>query len=67
MSFYTPACTIHSCRQLSASQYILSTGYYLDYTIYGNEGYISTSVGGPQVDYYQPAIQPGNYHKVVIF
>jgi hypothetical protein len=35
--------------------------WYLGFTIYGNEGHISTSPGGPEVDYYQ---EPGVYYYI---
>jgi hypothetical protein len=37
---------------------------YLGFTIQGSEGYISTTPGGPEVDYYQVNIQPGVYYYV---
>lgn len=39
---------------------------YVGYTIYGNEGHISTLQDGPEVDYYQVPIPPGIYYYVTI-
>src|SRR5436853_368202 len=37
---------------------------YVGFTIYGSEGHISRSPGGPNVDYYQDNIQSGNYYYI---
>ena len=39
--------------------------HYLGYTIYGNEGHISTLLDGPEVEYYQADTPPGIYYYYV--
>jgi len=60
---YQPALSIpvDACQRFSVHP--LTWLRYVGFTIYGSEGYISVP-GGPEVDYYQAAIQPGICHYV---
>ena len=60
---YQPALSIPVAECQHFSVHPLTWLRYVGFTIYGSEGYISVP-GGPEVDYYQAAIQPGTYHYV---
>jgi hypothetical protein len=53
---------VDTCKRFSVHP--LAWLRYLGFTIYGNEGHISTLPGGPEVKYYQPDILPGTYYYV---
>ena len=61
---YQPALSIPlgECRRFSVHP--LTWLRYVGFTIYGNEGDISTAPDGAQVQYYEPTIQPGIYYYV---
>ncbi|KAF8960923.1 hypothetical protein BDZ97DRAFT_1940255 [Flammula alnicola] len=61
---YRPALSIpvDTCQRFSVHP--LTWLRYLGFTIYGNEGHISTLPGGPEVEYYQADIPPGIYYYV---
>jgi hypothetical protein len=60
----TPACTPFLSTLISVPRYVpLNWLRYIGLAIIGNASYISTTVGGPEVDDYQAAIRPGVYHK----
>jgi len=52
----------YPCQQFSVHP--LTWLCYLGFAIYGKEGHISATPGGPEVDYYQANIQPGIYYYV---
>ena len=53
---------IDQCRTFAV--YPLKWLCFLGYAIYGKEGYISTSEGGPEVDDYETDIQPVSYYFI---
>ena len=62
---YQPALSIpvDTCQQF-LEHHPLTWLRYLGYTIYSNEGHISTLPDGPEVEYYQADIPPGIYYYV---
>jgi hypothetical protein len=61
---YTRALSIpvEKCTEVSVNP--LKWLRFLGFTIYGQEGYISTSAGGPEVSDYETDVQPGNYYFI---
>ena len=53
---------VNACQRFSLHP--LTWLRYLGYTIFGNEGLISSSPGGPEVKYSQTTILPGSYYYV---
>lgn len=53
---------VDSCQRFSVHPFTWLR--YLGFTIFGNEGRIFSSPDGPEVEYYQSIILPGNYYYV---
>ena len=53
---------VTACQRFSVQP--LTWLRYLGFIIQGNEGYISATPNGPEVNYYQANIQPGDYYYI---